>query len=396
MSEGRRSLGNPTNSGLKRVRKERETPGQTNAPKRQLVPVVEISQSKKRKTTKTQSTPSAEERMATIERELERVKETLEEKTTQLAKKSKQLAAIDAIYSTSDVWSVSDVIREAKDITARVYQISAQLTNIIAETTSDKRNSNIQESRTAREIHRFPGLDSVLKGLKGKRSSNERSSQMVLQSLLQYCIIQVGLMDEAKVWHHSPQIQKFCANLFDVVRSQEQPIVGRFWRAVTKKAMDAAPEQEKAATDRFARLRRVVAEVLAEALPGNTKTMMISAVKRKFDDDLWALFEVMQTFHEHLTQDIKSRELELFFPLPGAIFDDETMGDEEPEEGMDREVLADQKVFLSVGIGIIDKAQEGSHGTVLLKARVYKELVKEVSEEDGLSDLSELDSDDDS
>ncbi|KAK1234385.1 hypothetical protein PQX77_002423 [Marasmius sp. AFHP31] len=395
MSEGRRSLGKPTNGGLKRVRKERETPRQTKSPKRQLVPVVEISPFKKRKTAKNQSAPSAEERMATIERELECVKQTLEEKTTQLAKKSEQLAAIDAIYSTSDVWSVADLIREAEDITERVYQISAQLTNTIAETTSDKRGSNIQESRTAREIRHFPGVNNVLKGLKKTPRSDERSSQIVLQSLLQYCIIQVGLVDEANIWHPSPQIQKFCENLFDTVRNQEQPIVGRFWRAVTKKAMPgAAPEQEKAVADRFARLRRVVAEVLAEVLPGSTITMMIFAVKRKFDDDLWALWEVIQAFHEHLTQDIKSRELELFFPLPGATFNDETMMDEEPEEGIDCEIWADRKVFLSVGLGIVDKTQEKSRGAVLLKARVYKELADK--EEDGSSALSELDSNDDS
>ena len=53
------------------------------------------------------------------------------------------------------------------------------------------------------------------------------------------------------------------------------------------------------------------------------------------------------------------------------------MIDEEPEE--DCGGLAGQEVFLSVGFGFVDKTHENSHGTVILKARVYRGLVEKDS-----------------
>ncbi|KAL0571654.1 hypothetical protein V5O48_010312 [Marasmius crinis-equi] len=383
MSEGRRSLKKPVHKPLARSRKS--TVG--TLPKKKLV--VEIP-SKKRKITQRQNDSTLQDRILILEARLKEADNVLKEKSAQLALKTEQLAAVDALYGTADSISIAEVVRSARDIMVRVQQISAQVAYFDFGTTKTKRYSVPRGRQTVEdpgEIIDIPGLHRALRVLKDVR--DRRMAQMILQLLLQHCIIDIGLLSLMETWSHSKRVNNFCVNAYESLRGQERQVVARFWRSLTKKALKDSEDTP----DGLKRLVQVVAGILAEVAGGSSIRKMMFAVRAEFEDDLRALWEMMVVFHDNVMLGVKSKELKLFFPSPQDLFDERTMENEEVEKAHEQEeVFVERKVFLITGFGIYEETA-GKAEEFLLKARVHTESTfrEELAEVGLTAELSEID-----
>ncbi|KAK7472086.1 hypothetical protein VKT23_000205 [Stygiomarasmius scandens] len=301
--------------------------------------------------------------------EAERLKAALQAASTLSETRAKELSSAKAFLAVVDDSSGADVVKSVNSLNDQVLQFSAQfmdmaeIRDVETDIAVDEVGPQILE---AKECLRELFGDQVDELFNLPIDQLEYASQCALQAiLLRWCTKVIH------AWSLYPEVDNALKEIYGgIQRSISDPAlqtIATRWRALTRAQSRANWEAESQITECVTKDVMSLLVLVCGARPLSAKEQA-QREKRTYDkisDILKLAFQISKVIGEGIT----SADYELVYPLPGELFDVDSMVDDNEIEGQSESPV---QIICTCQLGLL-RIQPGapSRYQILTKARVF-------------------------